>query len=125
MTTLAGKREELRAALDAAGFSAFSTLPEVVTPPCAFVTPNEPYITLEGASFGAVIVHHQISLVTSPGVNEDTANELDQMTQDALVAIDELVGTFEVGRPGAIALNSQDHISVAITVSTEIRMEDS
>lgn len=125
MTTLAGKREELRAALAAAELAAFSTVPEVVTPPLAFVTPNEPYVTLEGASFGGVIVHHQISLVASPGVNEVTADELDQMVQTALVAVADLIGTLEVGRPGSISLNNQTHIAVAIDVTTEIRLEDS
>lgn len=125
MTTLEGKREEIRSALANDDLVAYSTLPENVVTPCAFVTPSEPYITLEGANFGGVIVHHQVSLVASPGVNEVTANEIDQMVQAALPVLAALVDTLEVDRPGSISLNNQEHIAVAIAVTTEIRLEDS
>lgn len=124
-TALKDKRAELRTALTDAGYNAFSAKPETVVAPLVFVTGAEPYISLEGASFGGVIVHHQITVVASPGVNENTANELDDLVEGVLLVIADRVGSLEVGRPASIALNGQEHPAVAITTETEIRLEDS
>jgi hypothetical protein len=82
VTTLAGKREELRAALETAGFFAFSTVPEVVTPPLVFVTPERALRDARGRDLRrrhrAPPDRHRRQ---SPGVNEVTADELDQMVQ--------------------------------------------
>ena len=123
MSALADKRTQIKDALTTAGYFAFSAVPENASPPLVYVAPNEPYVVLEGATFGGVIVHHQIVIVGSPGVNEERADELDTLVEGVLVVVAELVDTFEVGRPGAIALNGQEHIGVAITTQTEIRLE--
>lgn len=121
---LVAKRAELRDALTAAGMFAFSTLPENADPPMAYVAPGDPYVSAEGASFGAVIAHHQVVLVAGPGVNEVRADELDEMVETALTAVADLVGTFEVDRPGSIDINGQAYIAVAIFTQTEIRLEE-
>lgn len=123
MSALEAKRTELKTALTNAGYFAFSTVPEVAEPPLMYVAPNEPYVSLEGATFGAVIVHHQVIIVAAPGVNEQRANDLDALVEGVLAAISDLVDTFEVGRPGQIAFNGQSHIGVAIDTQTEIRLE--
>lgn len=125
MSALQAKRVELRDALRTANFHAFSTKPETVVAPLVFVTMAEPYVSLDGATFGGVVVHHQITVVGSPGINEETADELDSLIEGVLVVIAPLIGTFEVGRPASIALNGQEHPAAAITTQTEIRLEDS
>lgn len=124
MSALVAKRTELKDALTAAGFFAFSTLPEVAEPPMVYVAPAGPYVSLEGATFGGVIVHHQVIVVAGPGVNEQRADELDQMVEGVLAVIAELVGTLEVGRPGSIDISGQPYIAAAITTETEIRLEE-
>lgn len=126
MSSLKAKRVELRDALSAASFHAFSTKPETVVAPVIFVTGAEPYVSLEGASFGgSVIVHHQITVVASPGINEETADELDELIEGVLAVIGDLVDTYEVDRPASIALGLQEHPAAAITTTTEIRLEAS
>lgn len=125
MSALKAKRTELRDALNAANFHAFSAKPETVVAPLVFVTGAEPYVSLDGATFRTVIVHHQVTVVGSPGINEETANELDDLLEGALAVVNALVGDFEVGRPASISLNGQEHPAVAITTQTEIRLEDS
>lgn len=125
MSALVAKRTELKDALVAAGYFAFSVLPEVADPPMVFVAPAEPYVSPEGAAFGGVIVHHQINVVAGPGVNEQRADELDGMIEGVLNVVAPLVGMFEVGRPGAIDISGQAYIGVAITTQTEIQLEAS
>lgn len=124
MSALQAKRAQLRDALTAASFHAFSTLPEQVVAPVVFVTGADPYVSLEGAAFRHAIVHHQITVVASAGLSEETANELDDLLAGVLVVIADLVGTFEVDRPAQIALGGQEHPAVAITTQTEISLED-
>jgi hypothetical protein len=125
VSALQNKRVELRDALRAANFHAFSTKPEAVVPPVVFVTGAEPYVSLDGAAFGGAIVHHQVTVVGSPGINEETADELDELVEGVLAAIGNRVGQFEVGRPASISLSGQEHPAAAITTHTEIRLEDS
>lgn len=125
MSTIRAKRAQLRDALADADFHAFSALPEQVVAPLVFVTGAEPYVTLDGAPFGSAIVHHQVTVVASPGINEETANELDDLLTGVLVVLSGLVDNFEVDRPAQIDLGGQAHPAVAITTQTEIRLEDS
>lgn len=125
MSALKAKRDELKTALETAGYFAFSAVPEVAEPPLVYVAPNDPYVSLEGATFGGVIVHHQIIIVAAPGVNEERADELDDLVEGVMAVVLPLIGTLEVGRPGQISLNGQPHIGVAIDVETEIRLEAS
>lgn len=122
MSALQAKRAELRDALTAAEFHAFSALPENVTPPMVFVTGNEPYVE-PGSTFGSVVVHHQITVVAGAGINEQTANELDDLIEGVVGVVSGLVDTFEVGRPAQIALGGQEFPAAAITTQTEIRLE--
>lgn len=124
-SSLQSKRGELRDALTAANFHAFSALPENVVAPMVFVTGAEPYVTLDGANFRNVIVHHQITVVGSSGINEETANELDDLLAGVLAVINRLVDSFEVDRPAQISLGGQEHPAVAITTQTEIPLEES
>ena len=125
MSALVVQRTALKDALAAAGFFAFTAPPEDASPPLVFVGANEPYVSLEGAAFGGAIVHHQIVVVAGPGVNEQRADELDQMVEGVLAVVADLVGTFEVGRPGSIDINGQAYIGAAVDTQTEIRLEAS
>ena len=125
MSALQAKRAELRDALREANFHAFSALPEQVAAPMVFVTGAEPYVTLDEASFRNVIVHHQITVVASAGINEQTADELDDLLAGVLAVINPLVADFEVDRPAHIALGGQEYPAVAITTRSEIPLEAS
>ena len=50
MTTFSDVRNGLRDLMAAAGFEAFTVVPERVTAPFTYVAPADPYITREGAT---------------------------------------------------------------------------
>lgn len=119
---LTGLRGQLKTALVAADFFAFSTLPEKAPPPLVYVAAGDPYVTPVGATFGGLVVNHQLVLVASAGVNEARADELDEMIAGVIDVIEGL-GEFgyEVGRPGSITIEGQDYLGVAIELQTETR----
>lgn len=115
-------RRAIKELLEAAGLFAFEIVPNVAQPPLVWVGQADPYLTYEGATFGSVIVHHELAVAGRAGINEVTAEDLDLTVLQILEA---LAGTehvpVQVGRPGKVALNGQDYPAVQIYVDTEIR----
>ena len=118
-------RTAIKATLDEAGFRTFITVPTQVTPPCAFVSPGDPYVTREGATFGGEIVRHRIVIVTSAGINDTTTESLDALLLTALDAL-YTSGDWdveEVGAPGPVGLNGASYLAVPIDLQQQIHRE--
>jgi hypothetical protein len=123
-------RTKLRDLLKAAGLNAFTVAPNPITPPFAYVGPNEPYLDYEGAGFGCVIARFQVGYVTAPGVNEKRAEDVDDGLLTVLAALRENPedphGFFVEGvdRPGPISLpgaaGTGGHIAAPINVAIEL-----
>lgn len=115
----------IRDALVAAGVHAFTTAPDRVSPPCAFVTPGDPYWTREGATIGgAAVVRLQVSVVAAKGTTDVQATALDELVLKALAVVEEVpdVLEVEVDRPGTISINKVGpYLAAAIAVAIEIR----
>ena len=119
-------RNSLRDAVTARGVKAWSTKPERFTPPGAFVMPSEPYMTLQDASFGCARMHYDIVLVAARGINDKRADELDDMIQAAIAAVDDLDWNLKpVPQPGQIAIEGQPYVGAVVQCDTEIRLEAS
>lgn len=116
-------RIQLAAALNTAQLDAHLTVPEAVTPPATFVGPSDPYITLEGASYGCLIVRHSIVIAVAAGLNEVTAGEVDRRLL-AVLAV--LPSEFTVTNSfvGQVPLNGQTYTGGSISVLTEIPIPD-
>lgn len=118
-------RVAVKSVLTAAEFRTFTTVPDKVTPPCAFVSPGEPYITRDGATFGGEIVRHQVVIVAAAGVNDVKAESLDTLLLRALdaLAADDRWDVGDVDRPGQITLGGQAFLATAIELVQEIHRE--
>ena len=119
-------RVAVKATLTGAGFRTFTTVPDKVAPPCAFVSPGEPYITRENAAFGGEIVRHQVVIVAASGVNDVRAESLDALLLKALDALhgDDRWDVGDVDRPGQITLGGQQFLATSIELVQEIHRED-
>jgi hypothetical protein len=123
---LKATRRALRDAVKVRGVQAWSTRPERFTPPGAFVMASEPYVTVEDANYGCERVHYDIVLVAAPGINDKRADELDDMIQSAIAAVDDLAWNLKPApQPGQITLNGQPHVGAVVECDTEIRLEAS
>lgn len=120
---LTALREQLETTLQGAGLAAYATLPERWTPPGVFVGPDLPYLDFEGATFGGVLVHHQLTLVTAAGTNDTQAEALDDLILTVL-GLD--LGDYQVqtvDQPGRVTLNGQSYLGVAVHLTPiEIRL---
>lgn len=121
MITFEGLREELKDALEDADLHAFLIEPEKVTPPLVFVSPDDPYLTFEGAAYGNVIVHHQLAIAAARGVNEVAAGEVDRILATVLAAIPP---DFAIGdaRTGKITISGQQYLGAEVNLYREIRL---
>lgn len=116
-------RERLVAQLTTAGFNAHQVMPERTAVPVVWVIPGDPYLSREGATFGGLIVRHQVNFAAAAGTNEVAAEALDAMLLDVLDAVDALedFDSGDVDRVGLAAINGQQYLAAGINVLTEIR----
>lgn len=119
-------REKLATVLTDVGLHAFKTVPDRAVPPMVYVAPGSPYVSYEGAAFRGEIVRCNVIPVASRGTNDGAAEELDDLVLKVLDALRQREGLDEflvndVGLPGQVTLNGQQHLAVAIEVQTEIQ----
>lgn len=117
MSQFSDQRTSLRDLLASAGLNAFTTVPEAFTPPGVFAGPDDPYLDFDGAAFGCVLVHNQLTLVAAAGTNNVRADELDDLILQVLTLFRPEPDGFQVAsvdQPGRINLNGQTFLAVAI-----------
>lgn len=120
-------REDLRQVLEDAGLFAFSVAPEQVTPPFAYVGPDEPYVQFETGGFGGrATARLVVGVVAEPGVSDVRAEQTDGLVLDVLRALWP-EAAYEIGavdEPGQITVNGQGpYIAAVIHVHTEITLD--
>lgn len=116
-------RQELVTALNTAQLDAHSPVPEKASPPVTLVGPGDPYISLEEANYGCVVVRHDIVLAVGKGINDVNAAEVDRRF---LLALSALPPQFNVAdsRVGQVSLNGQTYTGGVLSVLTEIELPD-
>lgn len=127
LNPLAQLRADLRDKLTAADFRTFSIVPEKVTPPFAYVAPDEPYIDFAGETglnFGEAQVYHRIGLVVAAGVNEVKADDLDAFVL-RLLQLDLSPHVVQsIDEPGPVRINGQAHLAAIAHVTTQLNLEE-
>ncbi|HEY1178605.1 MAG TPA: hypothetical protein VGF17_20820 [Phytomonospora sp.] len=119
---LTALRQRIVDDLTGLGFNAHTVMPETAAPPVVWVVPGDPYVTRDGATFGGLLVRHQVNFAAAPGTNEAAAEELDALVLDVLDALDTLpdLVTGDVDRVGLAPINGQHYLAAGIHVTTEI-----
>lgn len=120
-------RTQIRDALKAADINAYSAPNDKAIPPLVYVSPREPYLTREGATFGGWVGQLQVTCVARQGINEQRADDLDDLIVTVLDVL-EAEGFAEVGlyvqqvnRPGQVSIGGTPYLAVAIDVAAEIQ----
>lgn len=120
LTTL---RTDVAAKLAAAGITAVEYIGETLTPPCAVVVPSQPYITAPSRSnlvpFGHVQVAVDVLLLVSPEAAKTAAHRIDQLTEQAYVALSDEHDVTQVTRPGLTELPKTKQKFVGCVLSIE------
>lgn len=87
MSTLTDARDAAKALLaESTGKTAYSYLPGSLTPPAWVVNTGSPYVS-PGSSFGSIKVTLDLCYFTRSGTNAVVTHEVDDVLEDALVAL--------------------------------------
>lgn len=121
---LTAVRDDIKAELEAAGLFAFTVVPENYSPPAVVIDADEPYVSFEGATFGAFFVNHRLIVVGDTGINLETAEALDAQLLQVLAALSDAHHVEDVGRPGSFSVGAQPHPAVVIRTRTEVHPQE-
>lgn len=120
MNALAQSREEIRAALEAAGITTFAYVPETISGTCAVIQTGSPFLTDSDEPFCDYRVTWLISLIIQVGTNERVTDDLDSLICKALLALNvsEVAGHF------AFSDHSSTYLAANLTVTDNITIKE-
>jgi len=121
---LAARRADLARTLSVLPARVLDHVPEQLTAPAAIIQAGDPYLDVEGATFGAHTVHYLVSLVVEVGANQRMTNELDALIGAAVVALDGAYGVEQVTAPYPFTYNTATYLAVNVHLSDEIRLTE-
>jgi hypothetical protein len=122
MSTLSDARDELKELLAAAtGKAAFSYLPGALQPPAWVVNNSSTYVT-SGGSFGSILVHLDACYFTRSAANTVMTSDVDDVLEDALVALIEAGWNVESATVEGLTANSATYLGGVITVTKTFKL---
>lgn len=120
MSEITNAKVEFKDALIAAGLNVLEYVPERITPPLVIVNAASPYVIT--AEFGEYKLGLELVLVSSTATNKKATENLDQLIEDVLVAIEPLpyVRLTSVNQPYNLQTNNAEYLSTNIFVQLTI-----
>jgi hypothetical protein len=100
--------------LVAAGLNVLAYVPERITPPIVIVNAASPYV--QTAEFGEYNLGLELVLVASTATNKKATENLDQLIEDVLLALEPLTYArlISVNQPYNLQTNNAEFLSVNI-----------
>ena len=100
--------------LVAAGLNVLAYVPERITPPIVIVNAASPYV--QTAEFGEYNLGLELVLVASTATNKKATENLDQLIEDVLLALEPLTYArlISVNQPYNLQTNNAEYLSVNI-----------
>lgn len=104
------------------GAQSFPFMPDRFTPPAAIILPGAPYLTSSG-TFGTFTLGLEVIVVANATVNETGANALDQLVDDATVAlVNAGISVSEVSEPWQMSSQNAKYLAATITTSQPVSL---
>lgn len=119
---LIAAREEVAAALTAAGITSHTWVPERVGVPSALVGPDDPYLQppQPGTPFRNFIINLQVLLIAGKGTNKAVTEAADTLIEKAHAALVQEWDITGVGAPGQVVLGGQSYLGLAMFIQRSI-----
>jgi len=120
MSEIYDAKVQFKTDLAAAGLNVLEYVPERITPPIVIVNSASPYI--ETAQFGEYTLSLEIVLVASTATNKKATENLDQLIEDTLLAIEPLTYAklMNVNQPYNLQTNNAEYLSTNVYVQLAI-----
>jgi hypothetical protein len=110
-------RSALETLLKTAGFKVSPFVPARAVPPIAVLQPSSDWIE-SGDTPYSFRIGFDVTMLVQTATNEKSTENLDDMVEDALVAVSNAAGFYcgAIGNPGAVDANGVDYLGVTFTV---------
>ena len=114
MSEITAAKVEFKLELVEAGLNVLEYVPERITPPIVIVNAAQPY--LQTAEFGEWHLNIELVLVASTATNKKATENLDQLIEDTLKAIEPLTYAqiTSVNQPYNLQTNNAEYLSANI-----------
>jgi hypothetical protein len=122
MSEINASKVEFKLELAEAGLNVLEYIPERITPPIVIMNSAQPY--LQTAQFGEWILGLELVLVASTATNKKATENLDQLIEDVLNAIEPLnyVRITSVNQPYNLQTNNAEYLATNIFVQLDITL---
>jgi hypothetical protein len=114
MSEITAAKFEFKLELVEAGLNVLEYIPERITPPIVLLNAAQPYV--QTAEFGEWTLGIELVLVASTATNKKATENLDQLIEDTLKAIEPLtyVRVTSVNQPYNLQTNNAEYLSANI-----------
>ena len=114
MSEITAAKVEFKLELVEAGLNVLEYIPERITPPIVLLNAAQPYV--QTAEFGEWTLGIELVLVASTATNKKATENLDQLIEDTLKAIQPLtyVRVTSVNQPYNLQTNNAEYLSANI-----------
>lgn len=122
MSEINASKVEFKLELSEAGLNVQEYIPERITPPVVILNSAQPY--LQTAQFGEWTLGLELVLVASTATNKKATENLDQLIEDVLNAIEPLtyVRITSVNQPYNLQTNNAEFLAANIYCSLDITL---
>jgi hypothetical protein len=122
MSEINASKLEFKLELTEAGLNVLEYVPERITPPIVIMNAAQPY--LQTAQFGEWSLGIELVLVASTATNKKATENLDQLIEDVLNAIEPLtyVRITSVNQPYNLQTNNAEYLAANVYVQLDITL---
>jgi hypothetical protein len=122
MSEINASKVEFKLELQEAGLNVLEYVPERITPPIVILNAAQPY--LQTAQFGEWSLGLELVLVASTATNKKATENLDQLIEDVLNAIEPLtyVRITSVNQPYNLQTNNAEFLAANVYVQLDITL---
>jgi hypothetical protein len=122
MSEINASKVEFKLELQEAGLNVLEYVPERITPPIVILNAAQPY--LQTAQFGEWSLGLELVLVASTATNKKATENLDQLVEDVLNAIEPLtyVRITSVNQPYNLQTNNAEFLAANVYVQLDITL---
>jgi hypothetical protein len=128
MGTLNDLRRDIAVVLEAAlfqsesGVTVYRYVPESPATPFVYVSPDDPFLSTEDEPFGHFKARFIVRVAAEVGTNEKATDDLDNLIEAVIEALQGHYVVEEVREPFAYQTNTAMHLATDLSVSDSIRI---
>ena len=117
MGAITDARDDVAAALASTGVRVYKVAPEVPVAPCYVLVPAQPWIEPERIGSGwRYSVTYQVQCVVDARINETAMAKLEDMVEDAAVALQKIAIVESASQPQLVDIGNQGQVyTTAVT----------